>query len=969
MNVSYGQSQDKDIAFKAGQAPWESESPEASQGIAFEAGKAPWEIGGTSEETAPVNKPIAPDSVQNIEANMERLFGKGILTDAGIKASTEDFKSKLRDMSNADYRKAEQLEPETYLDKASSIASDITALHSKFHTTARNISSFFKDSIDDVDEEDTKSLAEDGWTNIQKANGKVWGADYSGSTREVKLSDIVTAEKNKVARAVVNELSAQGFEGIKYQNNKLSTTVNGKEVEVESSILRDLWAHKYEIAAGTAVGLGVLSLPISGPAMVGVGALGTGIASMPAAGLDAIANKIDMINEVDNEVIKDKMVDAGVYNAVFNVIGDALFYGARAGYHYGKYPYKWLDQIYGLVKDGNIDGAHRAVLDHMGVSKSQADEIVRELEALTGKMVGTDEEKAIQALIMTRPGGEAVVNAAIRFDSKAGANMINSVTKRADDLLQATKNLSADNIAVILKQNLDTYIKEVKNLYRVAKEAPLPYTKGYTFDFDAIGLQPLAERIGARIENPTIKQRFQNILTKIADISEDRSFTGLIDLRQAANDLKFSSKLLKVSDREAIDAVIKSIDTEIERAGRELIPKYDEWAKIWSTAKTEYAKMKQLESNVLFKVLSRPGIDEDTVVKQLSKYISAEDNTFYEVMEKVGNSMGKSPVWDRVEGAVLNELVEKFAIGEVGGNRAILFPALSRELKKVSWQSPKAKQMVRTIHRMAEVFKNDVNLARVSGRVNVPSFQSYLTTDPVVRMKYELASSIFNYAKQLAPGAQSDYLALVKNAGSLMENPISKKTVDELMRALPKDKRILREHLDFSKQIDDMQQAYIQRQAAIEQMFGKKAPPRLVWKKPLEPDVNVLDTVDEVLYATEKGTVGKNPTEAIMKDRTDDLITEFIWRATSKEVNPTEIADKAAKYMDNARFEGIINSTRNKLLVDDRKHNAKVVANIIKREAEILRKRVEADFGAKFTSEEAEKLVQYRFKETFKDCY
>ena len=133
-----------------------------------------------------------------------------------------------------------------------------------------------------------------------------------------------------------------------------------------------------------------------------------------------------------------------------------------------------------------------------------------------------------------------------------------------------------------------------------------------------------------------------------------------------------------------------------------------------------------------------------------------------------------------------------------------------------------------------------------------------------------------------------------------MENPISNKAINDMMRALPKDKRSFRDKLNFDPLLQQLRQEYAGRQAKMKELYGKEAPPRLTWSKPVDKPVRTLDSLDDVLYATTKGTVAGDPTSAIMKDRTDDIISDFIWQATSKDVDNAKIVEQAAKYMDNA---------------------------------------------------------------------
>lgn len=761
----------------------------------------------------------------------------------------------------------------------------------------------------------------------------------------------------------LEELRARGIP-VEYRNGKLITIgEDGTEIEVEDTgILRSMYDAKNEV--GFAIAGGYLGTKVPGGPVAKVvgGLVGSGIGAYVGSGIDGAFADLDMVIKAEEGVLLDKMVDAGIFDVVAAPLGLAV---GKAAIGTGK----GLKQAYDYIYSGNIKGAEDALMTHLGVKPEQAQEAVAKLEELVGPLKGlNDSEKAIYALSMTTRGGEGILGAAAQLDPKASTTIANMVSKRAEDTLALSKELKADNVNYIIKDNLDKYTTEVKRYYNDVKVAPSEFTQDYRFDFDKLGIQPIVDSIGAKIENPTIKQRFVNTLTKIEEASEGRTFQDLIDLRQAVNDMKFNGSKVKFSDGKALDAVLKTIDSEIESTAKTYIPSYDTWMNSWKNAKVEYAKMKDTEQSVLYKALTAPGITEDRVVNALTKYIGAEDDTFYRVMDKLPKN-----VRDRVEGTVLDNIVNKFTDGLEGGRRATHFPALAKELQKASWQSPKAKQVVRTINRMADVFKNDLHLAAVSGKINLPKFQSYLTTDPVMRMKYEAASHLFNFAKQLVPGDKADSLALATHAGKLLENPISEVSTRDLMRAMPKDKRVFREKLDFDNTLQELRQEYVYRQQALKQMFNKAVPPRLAWyaspeklAKIQNPDATILRPIDEVLYGTNRGTVGNNPSEIMLAERTSDYITEYLWRNTT---NPQkDITAEAIKYMDDRRYQSIMTNTAKRLAKDDFENNAKIVANSIKSEAGILIKRIEKDFGVKMPREQAEKIVALKYKEVMEAC-
>lgn len=786
------------------------------------------------------------------------------------------------------------------------------------------------------------------YSTILKQGKGIWNEE----ARKVAETEI-----NEVRLKVLDELQAQGIENPMFVDGQLYATIDGKQELVETGLIQDMWKSKFEIAGAiTGATAGASYAPPHPVAKLAGGLVGGAVGAFGGRGADILVNQIDLVNKVDDKLLLDQMTEAGVADAVMGVVGAGVFKGVASS---GRY----MKRIYDQVLGGNLDGAYKHALDHYGVSDAQAKQIVAKVETLVGELKGTDQEKAIRVLAETQAGGEAVVKTANIFDPTANAKVAQEIFKRAEDLRTQTSNLSAPNVANTISTNLDNYVKEVQDFYVNVKSAGDDVLPDYRFEFDKTALDPITSQIGKNIEDPVIKQRYLDVLTRIDEVTTDRSFSSLIDLRQEVNKLKYASKSITKQQKDSLDLVLKGVDSEIDRVSKDLMPGGDIWKKEWDKARVAYSDMKKLEDNVLYKSLTAPGVDEDTIVKTLSKYISAEDNTFFQVMEKLPKN-----VRNRVEGTVLNELVEKFAIGEVGGNRAIHFPKLAQAINKAHWSSPKVKQLTRTVNRMAEVFKNDVNLARVSGNITVPKFQSYLTTDPIVRMKFEIASGVFNYIKQIMPGDQSNALALAKNTGKLLEDPLNARTISDLKRALPKERRSFREKLDFEPVLQELRQEYIHKRNAWEQTFGRPVPPQLVWKQPKESPQQVLDSLDEVLFATQRGTVAGDPTSAIMKDRADDLLQEFLLHSTNRSAD--DIVEKASKYItkNGVHLDSVIKSTKAKLKADDRVHNAKMVANIIKLEAERLRRSIEKDFGVRFGSEEAEKFIKLKFKETFNEC-
>lgn len=789
---------------------------------------------------------------------------------------------------------------------------------------------------------------------------------------------------------LLKELKNQGIDARYNEDDNLVVVKDGQEIEADSTILQDIWNAKAEYAGGVSGAIygaraGGTIGAMSGPVGAAIGSVAGGViggatGAMLGKGADIAMNQLSIIEKIDEDLVYQQMYEAGIVDVVGGVIGTGV---VKVGSLVGK-PIK---HIYNRIVDGNIDGAYDFAMQHFNLTDAQAREIVQGIQAKLGIAKGTAQdltkEDVLKTLTLTQAGGEAIVKSTDIFDPVASARVANQVFTRAKELKAASSELSTDNIHQIVNKNLDRYIKNVEDYYVAVKTAGKDFTEGFTFDYEKTGLQPILNDIGTKIEDPRIAQGYANLMERIGDASSGRTFEDLVDLRQLVNEVKFNSGNLSRVHTEKLDLIKDSIDKEITNAAETYIPNSKEWLNSWANAKSSYSEMKSLQKNVLFKALTRPGISNDQVAKSLSKYIGANTdnltgiNVFNQVMDKLPKN-----VRSRVDGVVLDTLVEKYSIGTIGGNRAVHFPTLAQEIGKISWRnsSPKVQQLTRTINKMSEIFKNDVNLAQVSGQINIPKRQSYLTTDPIVRLKFELASSMFNYVKQLAPGEKANALALLDNTSKFLENPLSSKTVKDLYSKLPKDRRLFREKLAFDELRNKMANEYLLRKQKLAELQGTdNIVPRLVWKQPKQAPTTNLPS-GETLYGTARGTVSTSATKAIMNDRSDDLIATFVQEQIIRDgvTHRIGVQDAAGIYdkmvtkihshLSEQRLTNIGNSVRNKMIVDDAVANQKMVAKTIEAEANLLINKINKDFGVKLPKAEADKIVRMVFKEFMEKC-
>ncbi len=620
----------------------------------------------------------------------------------------------------------------------------------------------------------------------------------------------------QLSYTIANTLRQMGKDvRVSPDNELIEFTESGEQIPVDESLFSAIANRSNEILGGTLGGMSgmaagarwgaSISAPIAKfgwPGKLTAGAI-TGAASIagsigvgaPASavgrGLDVALNAFHTKQELDAQHYIDAMKDTGQFAIIAELGLKPLEWGFKAT--------KALYRGSKAVLDGNTAGAYKALKENLHLDDNQVDEIIKSWEELSNaKAPGlTRETKAIHVLPQVQPGGEAIVGPAASINPRLSSNLSKTIDDRAKNLLESSNKLTADNIGVVLHDELDKYVKDVKSYYGGIKTlgANQMKTSGFTFDYSATAVEPLIDDITSKIRNPAIAENFKAYVDRIrrlgAEPTEDgmvvnnlRSFSDLLDLRATINEFMQNKKIRKVADFEMVKSVMDNIDAEIARGAKDM-PDGKAWLKEWRKANTEYGKMKNLERNVLYKALTAKGANPTKIVNDLSKRITSIDGTFMEVLGTLPDHIRK-----QAEGAVLDNIIKRHTVGFEGDFQATNFVRLSDELKHVGFTTEGTRELKRAIGKMAEVFKNDVHLQQVTGKIVKPEFQSYLTTDPIIRAKYEFASSVFNYIKRLAPTAQGEAVALVTKTAKVLENPVSSKAIKEVEKALPADKEL-----------------------------------------------------------------------------------------------------------------------------------------------------------------------------------
>jgi hypothetical protein len=638
------------------------------------------------------------------------------------------------------------------------------------------------------------TLVSDLRTSLPALVGDTEALQRYNLARESSRNRIVKIAKDSYGLDLVWQPDEVGFE------TWYAQTENGL-VKVEPSVWEDLKKQTGEISGGMAGAIAgakagaALPLPGAWKGVTGIvgGALGGWLGASAGSQFDYLYQAINMQEDIDAEAMAYKALNATELAAVGEAVGYPVVKSIGMAW-------KGVIKAKDHIMYGESKAAYQSLKDTLFLDDSQIEAIVTQLEK-HATLEGNKYQKAIHAVTLTEPGMQDLVRAAGASVPTASSATAKVVIDRAEQVLAATADLTDEQVPRMFAQDLANYTRDVKDQYRAVKERATksPFSNRIKFNFDAIAVMPVLERLAPKITDPAVKERFLNQMTHIGSMSESRNFSDLLELRQITNDFLYNKRIIKADDKDTIRAVIKNIDSVIEGTAKYVVNEPETWLDDWAKARTSYSKMKGVERTAMYRaVFDKDGkmrpVEPKTVVKALGKYITAIDGSFEDVMShlpKKGREM--------YEGAVIDALATRFAAGEEIGARAIHFPMLADELNKINFTTPNARATKAALLELSETFRNDVWLAKTSGQITIPKFQSYLTTDPVVRAKYEVASGVFNWIKSKAPGDANRQLALVRATAKVLAEPLNAKAFKEVQSEVF-------DNANLSKQLLDLQQ-------------------------------------------------------------------------------------------------------------------------------------------------------------------
>lgn len=645
-----------------------------------------------------------------------------------------------------------------------------------------------------------------GTKSLAGAGGKGIGS-ITSSAKLSAMGDeaMMDAQRDilKLNKTIVNELTERKIDAYVHPETgkAMYRDSTGKEQEITSDIVNDIYNSKYENMG--AIGLGTSGAMLGGKVAGFRGAVAGGIIGT-AAGValgksaDMVQNAAKLKEELDYSMFWDRVGDSVLYDTITGVVGGVAMKAAWV-------PIKGSYDIIAKGGSGSTGRALEYLKNSLNISDDQAMEITEafvksvnnndlETKGRWGKRAMTDKEKQILAISQTQPGAEAVIGKAASENQRIATVLKQSIDDRAKSIHTLVDNVADENVGDVIIKDIKKYEEDVKAYYgQVRDMASGGDIDNFRFDEDKLGLRSVMKNIESNIKaNPNKVEQFANMMADIQEKSNRRDFVGLLDLRQAVNEFKHSKLVSKTnsvkgkqSDFEAVNSVLGAIDTQIDKAAKEYMPDtYNTWKSNWKSAKEEYAKMYTLRENTIVRYVNRNASTEAGIQRILNSYgnnKNVDAKTFNAVVERVSPSTRA-----KMDGAAIKNLLNKHTVGSKSEAQVINFPALNDELKNLNIITPQGKYMTSVVDELANVYKNDIQLSALTGNIRLPSVSASLATSVEGKVKANLVRQVFDEIRTLNPLTdKAKSLTLVKSVKRLMNDPLLAKNADDLIKSMP----------------------------------------------------------------------------------------------------------------------------------------------------------------------------------------
>jgi hypothetical protein len=633
------------------------------------------------------------------------------------------------------------------------------------------------------------------------------------------------AYNNELGKAVTDLAQAKSINLTYEDNTYYVTDKNGNKIEATPDIMQDLWGTKGEMS-GAMLGASVGFAYTPGPAILKLvgGVVGGAIGSVVGTELDYMNAAISTHQELSSKLAFEKGLGAAEASMTYDVLFGAAIKGASYGIKLSKVGWQTLNHGYELVKNGNRDGAYKVLTESLDMDDDKVKQVIDLWEKVNGmKVPGNNiKEQALAVLPTTSPGGQDILEAVSRDNPAASSAIQRDVAQRAQSLLDASDEIADDDAARRVISSLRTFVDDASLMLSSTKSQ---FVNGTTLDLvdKPNYVEPMENMFSSIIDHLNIdaasrggyqfisEAKMPQMMAKAENLTTPND---LIELRNSLNELKYSKSIRNTLTLQKIDSVLELVDGHIEQVAKSSMGEVEgqNWLDMWDLALEGYSKSLVIQKNGLFNAMTKKTtagkpIRNDVIARALINYGPSIDdayirrggeaiNTYDEVIDELPTNTVRD-----VEGLIVQGMVEKWTSGQKGGLRATQFPALSEALSVYDFRSAEAQRLKTVVEELGSLYKNDVPIAAATGAISFQPFQSYLTTNPIVRAKFAIASGIFNYVSTLKGGAQADTRAMINWVGKMLAEPLNPRTTAHVIEEVKQDQTVAKAIEDYQKEL------------------------------------------------------------------------------------------------------------------------------------------------------------------------
>ena len=656
---------------------------------------------------------------------------------------------------------------------------------------------------------------------------------------------------------VVKGVDSNGKRSLVVGDRYFHIDANGERVELDPSLITGINAIRDELILGMALGgLGwkygaaaggnigqALGTPFGPPGMAigrglgtvgggvlgayGAGGVGVGLGAMSDAERAAAILAFDLDwDDRGREFMNGLLAELALAPTAAAALKGVKIGGAATANVVGSAAVKTkrgMQEFFKFFAQGNIGGAVELALRRAGKTRDEVLAIIEHAESLQSqhdtieKWWGltnrelTEDEKIVRYITQGLPGGEDP----IWQTGKSTSEVRKEVSDRAADVKKAGQQLAekGDPTKPRLGRQLQDEYEAIElattQRYTDIKEiggAAIDETE-FRFALESTAISPMAGPYRFEIGHPRQADAIKNMLLNLSDTTHVRTFTGLLDLRDTVYDALRSMKNPDSRTKQMVAASLAKMDSTIKAAAMEHLGKEagTDYMKALINSRKAFHNMRALRDQVLYKTIANARTDGD-IIQSLTRYgVGTIDNTYREMLDLLPPKLRI-----RTEGAILSNLIEKNSFGDDHGLQALNFPKLLDDIQSFTYKtvhsngkvtehkilkSKPAEVFEASIKEFAEIFRNDVGMMRLRSGDST-SNTHFLTASPWQRLRFAIATHVFDNVRRFLPTQHGKAVALTKAAGNVLNSPLNAEFGRDFLKLVPeKERASYAEHL------------------------------------------------------------------------------------------------------------------------------------------------------------------------------